>query len=933
MSGNCAATTEQLCGCCAGITQETPELITNRPALSAIAYRAGRYATFYASLLAALSDPDFPPLAALRTRSPQDFSIALLDAWSVVLDIVTFYQERYANEAFLRTATDQRSVFELARLVGYVPSPGVSASAVLAFTLSSAPGSPDNVLIPAGTRVQSVPGPGQTPQVFETSSDLTAVIAGNEIPAQTQSPWQLQGQDTNTWIAGTANHISPGDALLFISAPGGNPSVGGPADFRYVSKVSVDPNSGNTQLWWNQPLVNLSSATSDAVIYVFRSKGALFGAQAPNPFLLPDTTRGSIPGAPQKYQNDWNYTYAGGGVINLDAVYSGLEPAGVSPSGTPDQLQWLVLTGPKYTSYFQIAAASETNPNLYAVSAKTTQLQLSTVKVLAGNMSYGLDQVLTDFTYETRVTTAWVQSQLLTGAQLPLTNWTDPNSFTLAPGMVVPVQGTHVAIVGGQQITSGQPVGCSGQRVRLQVLSGEDALFVPAGSSGLVPVTDNQVFLVEAFPPPLDPVAQQPSWTVTTMAGIDGSLIAAIDNISLLPADKNDPYLSEACVVNSTSISGDITTLSLNAPLVRIYDATTFTVNANAVESTNGETVQEILGSGDASNGALEFTLKQGPLTYVTAPSGNGTQSTLKVWVNNLQWHEESNLLAAGPSDRVFVTHLSPQGNKVVQFGNGAQGARTPTGQSNIRAVYRRGIGSAGMVSAGQLSQPLDRPQGMKSVTNPGAASGAADPASADDARTSAPLPTLTIGRIVSLDDYQNYALNFAGIAKALATWTWFGTRRGVFLTVAGEGATTLSNSDPLVIDLIRSLQTYGNPYIPLTVASWQPLLFEIAASVRIDQSNYDPGQVLASVWQAIQNAFSFANRQLAQNVVASQIVEIVQQTPGVIAVQLQALSQSGEPAAATVPAMLCASGPVPPAGAQMLLLDPASQNNIGVWS
>ena len=84
-----------------------------------------------------------------------------IDAWSEVLDILTFYTERLANEAYLGTAIEGRSVFELARLVGYKPSPGVSASTVLAFTLASAPGSPAIVPIPAGTRVQSVPGPGQ----------------------------------------------------------------------------------------------------------------------------------------------------------------------------------------------------------------------------------------------------------------------------------------------------------------------------------------------------------------------------------------------------------------------------------------------------------------------------------------------------------------------------------------------------------------------------------------------------------------------------------------------------------------------------------------------------------------------------------------------------------------------------------------------------
>jgi hypothetical protein len=143
-------------------------------------------------------------------------SIALVDAWSEVLDILTFYTERLANEAYLGTAIEARSVFELARLVGYKPSPGVSASTVLAFTLATATGSPAIVPIAAGTRVQSVPGPGQTPQVFETATALTATIAGNAIPAATSQAWQLNGSDLSTWIAGTANNIQVGNVLMFI---------------------------------------------------------------------------------------------------------------------------------------------------------------------------------------------------------------------------------------------------------------------------------------------------------------------------------------------------------------------------------------------------------------------------------------------------------------------------------------------------------------------------------------------------------------------------------------------------------------------------------------------------------------------------------------------------------------------------------------------
>ena len=106
------------CGCCAGTALATPGAIANRPGLSAIAYRVGTYASFRQSLLARLSDGRWPVLRRLRTRDQDDFSVALLDAWAVVGDILSFYQERIANESYLSTATERRSILEQARLLG-----------------------------------------------------------------------------------------------------------------------------------------------------------------------------------------------------------------------------------------------------------------------------------------------------------------------------------------------------------------------------------------------------------------------------------------------------------------------------------------------------------------------------------------------------------------------------------------------------------------------------------------------------------------------------------------------------------------------------------------------------------------------------------------------------------------------------------------------
>jgi hypothetical protein len=960
---DCQRDDEQLCGCCTGTTQETPELIVNRPALSSIAYRVGRYSTFDASMLAALSDPDFPPLGLLRTRATDDFTIALLDSWAVVLDILTFYQERFANEAYLRTAVDQRSVFELAALVGYQPSPGVAASAILAFTLSSAAGSPNNVLIPAGSRVQSVPGPGQTAQVFETSADLNATIGWNALPAQTTSPWLLSSADTTTWITGIANNINVGDALLFIAVQDGQPVATGPSAVAYVTAVNTDAVSKNTQVSWelsagSLPVGTGGTATADEVsLFTFRKKAALYGVQAPNPQTLAGSNIVHVPGWPNDpFANRWDYQLTGDDdQINLDASYPGISPPASSADGPP---QWCILTGTEfgYTSVFQVQSVLETNPGYYTLTTKTTQLTLENAQILVGDTALGLEGVIYEFTIETPDITAYVQSVQLTPAPLPLTSWSLDGSYDKQQGMLAPVNGSSITVVGGQQVAAGQALGVSGKRLRLQIPAGAGASFVPTGSSGGTAAADGQIFLTNSFPPASDSSGDS-IWSVTTLSGVSGSLTVPSGVATLfLPADKNDAVVGEAAPVQSAAPAGDLTTLTLNAALSGIYDASTFTVNANAVAATNGETVQEILGSGDATNPALTFTLKQAPVTYVSAPTTSGSRSTLQVWVNNLQWHETANLLTAGPADRVLVTSVSSAGNRVVQFGDGIDGARTPTGMSNIRAVYRKGIGTAGMVSAGQLTQPLDRPQGLSSVTNPSAATGAQDPATADQARASAPLPTLTIGRVVSLEDYQNFALGFAGIAKALATWTWFGDIRGVFLTVAGADGTTLTTDDPVVTSLIEAIAHNGDPHVPLMVASYVPVLFTFAADVAIDVADYAPDQVLAQVWQAVSAAFAFDNRQLGQPVAASQIIEIIQDVPGVIAVRVRGLGRSGGQVVAPLPAkdifvehtkfiskaafaefagtqLLCAAGPMPPTGAQLLVLDPATQGQIGQWS
>ena len=169
---------DQGCGCCEPAAG--PAEITNRPSLPAIRYRLGTHSSFLAEMLRQASRP--PWADALRpwtAREPRDFGMQFLDLWAYVGDVVTFYQERIANEAFLGTATQRESVLRLAALIDYRLGPGAAATTYLAFTLDAG----KTLAVPAGLRVQSVPGANEKPQKFETVEAVAADARWNRVRA------------------------------------------------------------------------------------------------------------------------------------------------------------------------------------------------------------------------------------------------------------------------------------------------------------------------------------------------------------------------------------------------------------------------------------------------------------------------------------------------------------------------------------------------------------------------------------------------------------------------------------------------------------------------------------------------------------------------------------------------------------------------------
>jgi hypothetical protein len=560
-------------------------------------------------------------------------------------------------------------------------------------------------------------------------------------------------------------------------------------------------------------------------------------------------------------------------VVDLDGTY----PKAVVGS-------WFALVANGAAQLYQVAAAHTIARSDFGLSGKVTELAPDyTADLLLGANSGA---------FPLNATEVWLQSDQLTVAPQPLNH--------PLYGALIDLQVLRPDLVGMAVVA------LSGKQQKIKLRSGNLGLnFIPDDGTAAIPVNPGDVFTIldpAALPPLTNGV--YPDWSLATqplvlyvqdLNGRTGQIadptsyaaVAALSQFDLTPTVASDPWVSEyarVSVVQGTPVPFAHTQIQLQSALGYCYERASTTVNANVALVTHGQSVSEIMGSGNASTPNQCFTLRQSPLTYIQAPTPTGRQSTLEVQANGVSWSQAGSLYGVQPTDTAFEVFGQPGGSAEVVFGDGDEGALLPTGQNNLIASYRIGLGSSGNIAANTLTTLIDRPLGVSGVTNPESATGGQDPDSPEDIRSAAPLSVLTLGRAVSLIDYQNYAARFAGMAKAQAVWMPSGPSRGVFLTVAGVAGSALPQSSPTLQNLIASLQDYGNPLVPLSVQSFIETLFGFTANVKYDP-RYQQSAVTAQILATLAATFGFAQRDFGQGVTVDEISTVIQNVPGVIAV------------------------------------------------
>ena len=221
--------------CPCGAPQDS-QVVSNPAGLPQISYRADDFTGFRRALLRPL--PGEQAIGAWRP-APGDLGLQVLEWWAYLGDVLTFYNERIANESYLHTATRQDSIANLVALLGYEPAPGIAATGNVAVTRSAA--RPDEPLvIPAGMPLSSVAAPGVPSQTFEV--DAAASFTGpSSVPVTLAPGTALQvsadGTPQSVLLAGRVSGVSVGDQLVLA----GSSFAGKDDNWSLVTVGSITP--------------------------------------------------------------------------------------------------------------------------------------------------------------------------------------------------------------------------------------------------------------------------------------------------------------------------------------------------------------------------------------------------------------------------------------------------------------------------------------------------------------------------------------------------------------------------------------------------------------------------------------------------------------------------------------------------------------------
>ena len=840
-----------------------PVVISNPPGLGTISYRVGDYTSFREALLQNL--PGETELQGWRpTDNSGDLALQLLEWWAYLADILTFYNERIANNSYLGTAVQPAaaqappgtpapgapapasstapglpdSTTLIAGVTGFRTKPGIAATGQLAVLINAQ----TPVSLPANFAVQSKPGPGQQPQVFEAVASNVTYLPTN---------------------AGGAVPVDLSCATTFTT-----------------TGVTTKAEVNGAAITNNGPLLKgaISSIKTGDMVVV-----ALVASSFANATSMAVTVQSVTTETDPRGRTNTRLGLSGTFVL----------PSQFTTGVSPDVTQCQVLRSIQSAALYTLEGAQAVN--VLAPSASLSTPLGIHLASLVRDIAVGdlvVIEIVTAATPPAAPTTSYVTSavvgyeETVWYANAPRSGHPDipPKSDTTPPVTVaIPIPHSFITLESGVLNT---------------LVSGDDILKSNVSVSkvwyGYRPVSE----LLDEMPPSsvsagdLVNFIVQPGGVVSPNTPSPATvLLEGADGLGALAT-----WTAASSSAPPSLKSSDHAQLAL--PLRVLF---------NVFNVTAGKTVvNEVLGDGDATVASQSFTLAKSPLTYLPNATNPGSPvSTLQVRVDGVSWAEVPDFQGQLPDARIFVTQEDKSQKTMVMFGDGVHGARLTTGTGNVLATYRYGSGpgdpSLGGPAPATLVTVVSPYPGVGSVSNPVAMNGGAAPSTPAQVQQSAPNSMLTFGLAVSPSDFEAIAAQTPSVTRARSVTSWDPVARRSAVTVyvdGGPGAVAATQA---------ALAKSTDPNRPVAVSAATAVDLQLAftfAYAPASTPSAVESALIAALTDPVTGPFAPSQSGIGEPLYDSQIYAACRSVPGVLSVHNLTISDVTNPDSADQPVL-----------------------------
>ncbi len=821
--------------------------------------------------------------------------------------VLTEHMDAYANEGYLRTATQWDSVRRLVEMLDYHPAPPASASTRLVIAAKAGAVGP----LASGFQVKYAPPDGGAPVIFETLDDIDLDADLNQLrPAEyNRNPDRLSGD--LLWLETRVEDLAIGDPLVLEDEKTGvlrAHQVAGLQVDGGLTRLKVSPRLSR-RLQTGYTRVHLKPKDRLAPL-----GPAAKGAEVERVLRLTETPRDLLPGMVLYITDGVEASYrrlvflrgkrlvvdADVGILRLDR---GLVGQPVTLAISQQEADPRTVSGGHTVIYAYSVAGdwSRLGGVLLADKRKddSGKIQLPTYRVTDARYHPA------DGTHERRgytiLTLTWDQNAhdfALDNPQTLLAPPATPGPFqvdtylekvnghlpeTLLAEKPKKTSAGDLAVVAmGRQLAWTRLAAVSvDEENKEAALTAEDRWSDRGGGDFFLTETTLYAHFKE--------IVRPKDWTLNTRSltgrripldsvpsGLEKGRTLMVENLS----DASAAFFATVADIDRSKRPAE---LVLSCDLPAGFTRSNMSIAGNVVLAGHGETKGEkVLGSGDATRLSQVFRFAESAVAFVAdATQPSGVRAAIVVQVAGRVWEQVAGFQDSRPTDFHYTVHMTEDGFLKITFGDGKRGRRLPTGVNNLRITFRKGVGLAGNVAAGSLTQPAKPHRLVDTVRQPMAATGGNDMETVAALRENAPATLLTLERAVSLTDFAFLAMSQSSVwqAKAFSRPTGLGRNQKIEVVVVPAGGGELGT---LGDSLTRFLLAHAIPGIEVVVLPYAEVTFSLEVLLTVDAEQFIPEVVVRVVEDALRAAFSLQQRGLGQDLFLSEVYAVVEAVEGV---------------------------------------------------